>query len=346
MSAMLDSKRVGRPIKDHERHMVPTSDGRELEVLVIESGKQSGLPLVFYHWTPGAAVPFPILERAALERDLRVISYSRPAYGLSDPRLDASTTATVADDATDTATILNHLGLDDFITIAWSGGGPRAFACAAVLSDRCRAAASLASPVPPDAEGLAQVTGMRRENAALYTLATKDKDAFTAVLEQQLAPLLDATDDQLREWFRNILAPPDQARLTGELGEYLVACMRHSVYQGVAGWRDDLLTYRRPWGFDVSRIGVPISVWHGTGRESWVAARCLVQRARSQRAASPSQGRRAHLVDSEDRPHSRRPVGAGSRVVRGDRGAGEGGLSRQRRHARHSRSGHVDGGTL
>jgi len=34
--------------------------------------------------------------------------------------------------------------------------------------------------------------------------------------------------------------------------------------QGVIGWRDDLFTYTRPWGFDVERISVPASVWHGT----------------------------------------------------------------------------------
>jgi pimeloyl-ACP methyl ester carboxylesterase len=64
--------------------MVATADGRELEVLI--AGPQGGFPLVFYHWTPGAAVPFGILERAAAERELRVISYSRPAYGRSTPR--------------------------------------------------------------------------------------------------------------------------------------------------------------------------------------------------------------------------------------------------------------------
>lgn len=48
-----------------------------------------------------------------------------------------------------------------------------------------------------------------------------------ADLEQQLAPLRTATDDQLLEWFRGMVAPADQAALTGELADYLLACMRH-----------------------------------------------------------------------------------------------------------------------
>ena len=58
----------------HETSMVVTADGRELHTL--GNGPQNGFPLVFHHWTPGAAVPFGILERAAAERGFGVISYS------------------------------------------------------------------------------------------------------------------------------------------------------------------------------------------------------------------------------------------------------------------------------
>jgi pimeloyl-ACP methyl ester carboxylesterase len=247
----------------HETRIVTTADGRELEVLA--AGPPDGFPLVFYHGTPGAAVPFVPLERAAAARDLRVISYSRPGYGRSTPRADAPTTAMVADEAADTATILDDLGLGQFVTLAWSGGGPRGFSCAAMLPDRCRAVATLASPVPPDAVGLAQVAGMRPENAALHAAIGQGKEAFTAVLEQQVAPLRSATDDQLLEWFRGTLAPVDNAALQGEFADYMTACIRHSMHQGVVGWRDDLFTYTRPWGFGLDRISLPVAVWHGTG---------------------------------------------------------------------------------
>jgi pimeloyl-ACP methyl ester carboxylesterase len=247
----------------HAAHMVPTADGRELEVLV--SGPQDGFPLVFHHWTPGAAVPLGILERPATDRGFRVIAYSRPGCGRSTPRLDAATTATVADDAGDTAAILDHLGLGQFVTVAWSGGGPRGLACAAMLPDRCRAVATLAGPVPPDAEGIDPLAGMRPENLVEYAAARQGTDVLTALLEQQVAPLRSATDDQIVEALRAQLGPVDQAALTGELGAYLAACMRHSVHQGIVGWRDDTLTYTtRPWGFNLGRIRVPVSVWHGT----------------------------------------------------------------------------------
>ena len=74
---------------------------------------------------------------AAAAKGLRLIGYSRPGYGDSTPRAAG---ATVADDATDVATILDHLGYDRFVTVGWSGGGPRSLACAALLPDRCLAA--------------------------------------------------------------------------------------------------------------------------------------------------------------------------------------------------------------
>jgi pimeloyl-ACP methyl ester carboxylesterase len=51
---------------------------------------------------------------------------------------------TVASAAADTATVLDHLGAGAFVTMGHSGGGPHALACAALLPDRCVAAASVA----------------------------------------------------------------------------------------------------------------------------------------------------------------------------------------------------------
>lgn len=72
--------------------------------------------------------------------------------------------------------------------------------------------------------------------------------------------MLGLTDDQLADALRGMFGPA----LTGELGDYAVACMRHSVRQGVIGWRDDTLAQTQPWGFDLDRIRVPVSIWHGS----------------------------------------------------------------------------------
>ena len=242
---------------NHETYMVPAGDGRQLETLVC--GPSDGFPLVFHHWTPGAAVPFGILERPATRRGARVIYYSRPGCGLSTPRPESGTTTVVADAGADTAAILDHLGLSEFVTIGWSGGGPSPLACAALMPERCRAVACLASPGPHDAEGLDPLAGMTAANITEYTAAGQGKEALTANLEQFTAPMLGLNDDQLVEALRGMFGPA----LSGELGDYAVSCVRHSVRQGVIGWRDDTLAQVQPWGFDLDQIRVPVSIWHG-----------------------------------------------------------------------------------
>jgi pimeloyl-ACP methyl ester carboxylesterase len=56
----------------------------------------------------------------------------------------------VADAAADVAAILDVLGIDAFTTVGWSGGGPHALACAALLAERCTATAVVAGLAPPE----------------------------------------------------------------------------------------------------------------------------------------------------------------------------------------------------
>jgi pimeloyl-ACP methyl ester carboxylesterase len=56
--------------------------------------------------------------------------------------------------ASDVAAVLDDLGADRFLTLGWSGGGPHALACAALLPDRCLAAASIAGVAPYTGAGV------------------------------------------------------------------------------------------------------------------------------------------------------------------------------------------------
>ena len=156
--------------------LVPTPDGRQLEVLA--SGPDDGFPLVFLHGTPTGIVADDAFTEAAAAKGLRLIGYSRPGYGDSTPRTDGATTATVADDAADVATILDHLGHDRFVAVGWSGGGPRSLACAALLPDRCLAAVCGVGLVPPEEYDGDVREGMGEENVAELTAAMEGPEAL------------------------------------------------------------------------------------------------------------------------------------------------------------------------
>jgi pimeloyl-ACP methyl ester carboxylesterase len=269
---------------------VSAPDGRTLEVLL--SGAKDGFPLVFHHGTPQAAVRFPFLERTAVFNDLRLISYSRPGYGRSTPRADGDSAATVADDAGDVETILDYLGLNEFLSVGWSGGGPRSLACAALLPERCRAAACGVGIAPFDAEGLDPIAGMAPENVAEYAAVAAGKEALEEYLTEHGSGVFNATADDIVVALGELLAGVDKEALTGDLAEYLAASTRHAGLQGIVGWRDDDLTHTRPWGFNLGTIKVPVSIWQGTEDR-------MVPLAHAHWLAANVAGARAHIEDGE-----------------------------------------------
>ncbi|MER7134143.1 alpha/beta fold hydrolase, partial [Streptosporangium saharense] len=97
---------------------VPTRDGRTLAV--DEKGAPEGNPVFLLHGTPGSRVG-PSPRATVLYRlGIRLITYDRPGYGLSDRRKGRS----VADVAEDMAVIADRLGIGSFSVLGRSGGAP------------------------------------------------------------------------------------------------------------------------------------------------------------------------------------------------------------------------------
>jgi pimeloyl-ACP methyl ester carboxylesterase len=243
---------------------------------------------VFHCGTPNAPVEFPLLTDAIVARGWQLVAYARPGYAGSTPHDGRA----VADAASDVAAILDHLGLDRFVTLGWSGGGPHALACAALLPDRCRAAASLAGVAPFDADGLDFLAGMGQENVEEFGAATESRAALEAFLERHAAEIAEVTGDQVADALGGLIDAVDRAALTGELAEVMAAMCRRALSTGIAGWRDDDLAFVAPWGFELSGITVPVSIWQG-------ARDRMVPFAHGQWLAAHIPGARVHLYDDE-----------------------------------------------
>jgi pimeloyl-ACP methyl ester carboxylesterase len=234
-----------------------TTDGRSIEFLV--EGDPDGFPLVHHHGTPGSAVPYPAYAKAAAERGLALIQYSRAGYGESTPLPDR----TVGDVAADIAAILDHRGDGEFVTLGWSGGGPHSLACAALLPDRCRAAATGAGVAPYLAEDLDFLDGMGPENHEEFGAAVTGRHALEPYLEKEAEEMTTVTAEQIAEALGGLVSPVDRAYATGEFAERMLASFRRACLHGVEGWAEDDLAFTRPWGFEPSDITVPVSVWQG-----------------------------------------------------------------------------------
>lgn len=245
-----------------EAQSLTLPDGRHLEYLT--GGADDGFPLVYHSGTPSAAVPYAPFWEAAERAGLRLVTSSRPGYGASTARPDPDGwPVPVLEDATDTAHLLDALDLDEFVTLGWSGGGPRALACAAAMPVRCRGAVSLAGVAPYAAEGLDWFGDMGPENVRDFSLAERGREAYRPTAEEQAAQLATVTSDDIVAAFGGLVDEVDARALTGELAGYVAASFRHAMAQGAGGMLEDSLQVVRPWGFDVAGLTVPVAVWQG-----------------------------------------------------------------------------------
>lgn len=269
---------------------VSTADGRVLEVMT--GGDPDGFPWLFHSGSPSAAVAYAPIDDAARRQGLRLVTYSRPGYGGSTARLASQGEPHMADDVADSVAVLDHLGMGGFVTLGWSGGGPRALACAAMLPQRCRAAASLAGVAPRDGEGLDWFAGMAPENVAEYSAAGAGRDAYAAYLTREFLPILQASATDLAAALGELLTPVDKAALDDAYAAYLAESFARAGAQGVVGVRDDGLAAVAPWGFDLASITVPTAVWQG--RQD-----AMVPYAHGVWLAAHVPGARAHLFEDE-----------------------------------------------
>jgi pimeloyl-ACP methyl ester carboxylesterase len=271
-----------------QRLTVQASDGRVLDVLV--SGPEDGLALVFHTGTPNGLVESGPVAGAAAARGLRTVRYARPGYGGSTPQPGRL----VADAAADVDAILARLRIDEFATAGWSGGGPHALACAALLPVRCLAAASIAGVAPSDSPGLDWVAGMGPENVEEFNAALAGEADLTRFLDRIAGEVRGVSAAEMADGLGGLLSDADRAVLTGEFGEYLAALFRTALATGIAGWRDDDLAFTRDWGLSLDALGhaTPVAIWQGDQDRA-------VPRAHGEWLAANIPRARAHLLPGE-----------------------------------------------
>lgn len=264
-----------------EHLLLPT--GAQLDYFVAGAGDAL---LVYHHGTPAAGPIGADMAEAATRAGFLVAELVRPGYGHSTRQPGR----TVADVVPLVAALADHLGFDRFATIGWSGGGPHALATAALLPERCAAALSLASVAPYEAEGLDFLAGMGEDNIAEFGAALAGEVELEAFLAQAAGPLTSVTADEVVGALMSLLPPADQTFLTGEQAEAMAEELRWSLSTGFWGWFDDDMAFCRPWGFDLTAIARPVSIWQGSED-------LMVPLAHGQWLAANVGGASAHLLE-------------------------------------------------
>ncbi len=236
--------------------VLTSADGRPLGVA--EWGTPQGVPVISLHGTPGSRLGRHH-DEAMLDRlGMRVVTYDRPGYGVSDRYRGRS----VVDAVSDVVSIADSLGIDRFVVGGGSGGTPHALACAALLGDRVLTAYAVVPVAPYEALGERWIAGQAPANVREWSAAMAGEEALIDYLAGEV--------DKIREDALNILdveedlAPSDRALMARESVQRVFREMlAEAVRQGPFGWVDDVLAFLRPWGFDVATIRVPVVLAYG-----------------------------------------------------------------------------------
>jgi pimeloyl-ACP methyl ester carboxylesterase len=254
-------------------------DGRDLAVE--DPGPESGFPVILHNGA-GSRHLFPPAVAEGQSLGFRLIGYDRPGCGGST----AMPGRVIADCAADVRAIVTELGIAKAAAWGASGGGPYALATAAKLPEIVTAVCLFASIGPygmPDLDFADGLGGDEFREEIRKTL--EEPERARADFRMQSAVALaqrGAPDWWLERWGDRAGRDPAHSR---QVADYLAVCTRDALRADDSGsfddegsWEDDNAVYR-PWGFDLSNVRAPVSLWHGmqdfipVAHARWLAAR-------------------------------------------------------------------------
>jgi pimeloyl-ACP methyl ester carboxylesterase len=231
--------------------------GRNLAVEV--AGPSEGDVVLVHTGTPEGGTLYEAKVEAGAARGLRHVSYSRPGYASSHRHPGRS----VADCVDDVVAVADALDIESFCTVGQSGGGPHALACAALLPDRVRAAATLAGVAPRSAEGLDWMAGMGQENLEEFAAVEAGEEELRAYLGSEASALVAVQAAQIAQVLGDLVGGADKAVVTDAYAEHLADSVHRALETGIWGWFDDDVAFFADWGFDLGAVAVPVTIWQG-----------------------------------------------------------------------------------
>ncbi len=250
-------------------HMLAGMGEREVDiggrsVMVRDAGDPAGVPLVYFHGTPGSRLDVSFGEDLAKGMGVRVISFDRPGYGRSD-----AGPYSLSRIAADADVVADRLDVGGFAALGWSGGGPFALAAAAVLGQRVTTVGVVAGDGP-----FQQVPALRErlDESDLLALSFLPEDParaagqFLAGGEELLNMMMSGRDDE--QAYLAVMAAmfgdPDADLFADPvLRRCLFASQHEALRQGPMGICWDNVAFVGPWDVDLADVRCRVHLWYG-----------------------------------------------------------------------------------
>lgn len=240
---------------------VSLPDGRLITYL--DGGDSLGFPVFGLHGTPGCRLSRWPNDSVYKDARVRYITTDRAGYGQSSRNRGRR----VVDEASDVIAVADALGIARFSLVGGSGGGPHALACAAVLEDRIVKVACQSSIAPLGINGMSReewMAGMTESNAAELAWARAGEGVLHQQMKLQQQSIEAALISDPSKMFGEGMSEKDNDFMRRpQVVDTFKLIVAEQALHGVWGSVDDTLAFAKPWGFDLSRIRVPVLITHG-----------------------------------------------------------------------------------
>ena len=231
------------------------SDGRALDYT--DNGVSSKSALILHHGTPTSMAVWGTWLAAIAEVGIRAIAFTRPGYAGSDRKVGH----TVISANNDLEEILNHLEVENFVSIGWSGGGP--YALASGLLERCSGVQLIASVSPYDAEDFDWFQDQSPESIEEAKISVASLADSIAFKQGYYAEIRDRKAEEFLVEYAKRASFSSFENVYRAFAEDLSLSLRDALRVGVIGYAEDEYAFLRNWGFEVKDVRVPVVIWQG-----------------------------------------------------------------------------------
>jgi len=222
-----------------------------------ECGRSGSATIIHMHGVPGSRIERQADPSFYARLGIRLVTPDRPGYGVSDPNPGG----THLDWADDVAELADRLEILRFGVTALSGGGIYALALARRFPVRLTGVAVTGCPSPLDEPG--SLKGMR----AMNQLGLRTVQVAPWLLEagaSALSNVLRRHPQFFIELMNRDKARPDRELLAcPSVRTAAINTLREAIRNGTGGYVRDVRLLAGSWGFNLSEIAAPVSIWHG-----------------------------------------------------------------------------------
>jgi pimeloyl-ACP methyl ester carboxylesterase len=217
-------------------------------------GPRDGKPVFYFHGVPSSSIDWRMWgDESLLETvGVRLIAVDRPGVGGSTFQAGRQ----MSDWASEVTALADSLGFERFCVLGYSGGGPYAALCAALIPERLQAAGMVSSLVSFDHAELLE--GVTPGNVQFLRLSI-DKPGLFRFIYWQLG-LLGKFAPQ--KYIENALKTFDVADRAA-FSEPHVQKAFLAATGTPRGQQWDTRLILSPWDFNLEEIQMPVYLWQG-----------------------------------------------------------------------------------